>query len=43
MKREKPHPQPLSKGRGEVVSLEGAIVRTGVLQIKSVKSVKSVG
>ena len=41
-KREKPHPRPLSKGRGEVVSLEGAIVRTGLYR-KSVKSVKSVG
>ncbi|MDD6591970.1 MAG: hypothetical protein PUE86_08215 [Prevotella sp.] len=27
---EKTHPQPLSKGRGEIVSLEGAIVRTGL-------------
>ena len=29
-RKKKPHPQPLSKGRGEVVSLEGAIVRTGL-------------
>ena len=41
--KKKPHPQPLSKGRGEVVSLEGAIGRTRAIQIKSVKSVKSVG
>ncbi|MDY5085630.1 MAG: hypothetical protein SPE73_07800, partial [Prevotella sp.] len=26
---EKPHPQPLSKGRGEVVSSKDAMVRTG--------------
>ena len=29
MKRKKPHPQPLSKGRGEVVSSKDAMVRTG--------------